>query len=87
MTLQITDVLITSNVTAHNAVRQDDRTWRVTWTGGKALDRNQAVTAMMLAEAFTQRAPFLGLVVAWSAELNLAPHEVSDLLERSSIRR
>jgi hypothetical protein len=49
MTLTITDFLMTSDATDHVAAGNAEG-WGVSWWPGKRLDRNQAVTAMTLAE-------------------------------------
>jgi hypothetical protein len=52
MALTILDCTITSNQTSHTARRATDhaRHWEVSWLPGRHLTRNQAITAMALAE-------------------------------------
>lgn len=51
MSLRIGDLLMTSSVTGHTARRETgQRWWSVTWLGHRQLTRNQAVTALTLAE-------------------------------------
>ena len=52
MALTILDCTITSNRTPHAARRAADhaRHWEVSWLPGRRLTRNQAITAMALAE-------------------------------------
>lgn len=49
MTIHPTDDEITSSVTPHTATRCPGG-WAVTWLGDRTVDRNRAVTAMLLAE-------------------------------------
>jgi hypothetical protein len=50
MTLQITDTMMTSDQSAHTARQAaDGRGWEVSWLPGQTLDRNSAITAMILA--------------------------------------
>ncbi len=50
MTLTITDTTMTSDHTAHAARQAPGRDgWEVSWLPGQILDRNTAVTAMILA--------------------------------------
>jgi hypothetical protein len=46
-----TERTMTSNVTKHTARRLRPDEWTVSWLPGRRLDRNQATTAMVLAEA------------------------------------
>lgn len=50
MTLTIGEHLMTSTVTRHVAAGDDSDGWGVSWLPGKRLDRNQAVSAVTLAE-------------------------------------
>ena len=49
MDIKITDEAMTSDTTRHSA-RADGDGWAVTWLPGRVLTRNQAITAMVLAE-------------------------------------
>jgi hypothetical protein len=49
MTIHPTDDVITSDVTPHTATRCPGG-WAVTWLGDRTVGRNQAITAMLLAE-------------------------------------
>ncbi len=49
MNIRITDEAMTSDTTPHRA-RTDGDGWAVTWLPGRVLTRNQATTAMVLAE-------------------------------------
>jgi len=52
MTLTIDDTTMTSDQTAHTARRAPDPQggWEVSWLRGQTLDRNTAITAMILAD-------------------------------------
>ena len=51
VTLKIDDTTMTSDQTAHTARHAPDRNgWEVSWLPGQTLDRNTAITAMILAE-------------------------------------
>ena len=51
MTLTINDTTMTSDQTAHTARHSPDRDgWEVSWLPGQTLDRNSAITAMILAD-------------------------------------
>ena len=59
MTLTINDTTMTSDQTAHTARQAADRNgWEVSWLPGQTLDRNTAITAMILAD--TTAEPGLG---------------------------
>lgn len=53
MTLTITESRIDSDVTRHNAMKDDDGWWDVSWFGVR-MDRNAAITAMTLTELVAQ---------------------------------
>jgi hypothetical protein len=49
--LTINDSFMTSDRTAHTARHSPDRNgWEVSWLPGQTLDRNSAITAMVLAD-------------------------------------
>ena len=51
MTLTIHDTTMTSDQTAHTARHAPSRNgWEVSWLPGQILDRNTAITAMILAD-------------------------------------
>ena len=84
MTLTINDTTMTSDQTAHTARHAPDRNgWEVSWLPGQALDRNTAVTAMVLAD--TTAEPDLHEshrlwphIQSWAAELGLtAPDAIA----------
>lgn len=53
MSIRITDELMTSDETPHTARRMEDG-WELSWLPGQLVDRNQATTGMVLAEAVAQ---------------------------------
>jgi hypothetical protein len=74
MALSIADTAMTSDLTRHSA-RHSSGEWRVSWLPGRTVDRNQAVTALSIAETVAQK-PSLSpgdrgwpVVKAWAAEL------------------
>ena len=56
MGLTINDTSMTSNHTVHTARQAPDRPneWEVSWLPGQLLDRNSAITAMVLADTVGQ---------------------------------
>lgn len=74
----ITNTEMTSTATRHTARSEDGSAWSVTWLPGRVLDRNQAVTAMSIAEcvdaALDPDAPqrVWPHVAGWAAELGLS---------------
>ncbi|MBT2224450.1 hypothetical protein [Nonomuraea sp. NEAU-A123] len=84
MGLSITDTRMTSDA-CPNVAELQDRRWTVTGYPGRTFDRNQAITAMLLAEVLTER-PFPEdrielLATSWRAELGITeadgPHDLS----------
>jgi hypothetical protein len=83
MTLTINDTTMTSDQTVHTARHAPERNgWEVSWLPGQVLDRNSAITAMILAD--TTAEPGLGegrlwpFVQSWAAELGLtAPDAIA----------
>lgn len=75
MSLHIASNLMYGDTTEHTA-REEDGTWTVTWLPGRALDRNQAVSAMQIAVAVAASVEPGDLrfihVEGWSAELGLS---------------
>ena len=61
MTLTIHDTTMTSDQTAHTARQAPSRNgWEVSWLPGQILDRNTAITAMILADTRRRRRPARG---------------------------
>ena len=85
MTLTITDQTMTSDHTPHTARPAPGRqhAWQVSWLPGRLLDRNTAITAMILAD--TAAAPGLHPghrlwphIQGWAEELGLtAPDAIT----------
>ena len=80
MTLTINDTTMTSDQTAHTARHSPQRNgWEVSWLPGQTLDRNTAITAMVLADTAADDLreghrlwPF---VQGWAEELGLTAPE------------
>lgn len=82
MTLNINDGNITSNRTEHTARPSpgNQHSWEVSWLQGRLLDRNSAITAMMLADASSRadldtRHRLWPHVEGWAAELGLTAND------------
>jgi hypothetical protein len=78
MNLWITDEVMTSDATAHTA-RPVAGGWELSWLPGRVVDRNQAVSGMVIAENLAAgvapdqgRSPLLRML---AAELGLSPGE------------
>jgi hypothetical protein len=87
VTLTITDMTMTSDQSAHTARHSPDRNgWEVSWLPGQTLDRNGAITAMVLADTTAEPGLAEGhrlwpFVQGWAAELGLT---VPDALAKTS---
>jgi hypothetical protein len=84
VTLTITDTTMTSDQTAHTARHAPDRNgWEVSWLPGQTLDRNSAITAMVLAGTTAEPGLREGHrlwphIQGWAAELGLtAPDAIA----------
>jgi hypothetical protein len=84
VTLTINDTTMTSDQTAHTARRAPDRNgWEVSWLPGQTLDRNSAITAMVLADTTAEPGLHEGhrlwpFVQGWAEELGLtAPDAIA----------
>jgi hypothetical protein len=84
MTLIINDTSMTSDHSAHTARQSSDRNeWEVSWLPGQVLDRNSAITAMILADVAAERDlhdrhRLWPQIQSWASELGLtAPDAVS----------
>jgi hypothetical protein len=84
VTLTINDTTMTSDQTAHTARRAPGQNgWEVSWLPGQTLDRNSAITAMVMAD--TTAEPdlheghrLLPQIQSWAAELGLtAPDAIA----------
>jgi hypothetical protein len=97
--MRIDDYMISSDFTRHTATRNRRRVadlledgggggdWTVSWLPGRPLTRNQAITAMTIAEAVKTHTDDLadnqsklwGHIDGWAAELDLSgPHAVTE---------
>lgn len=84
MSTQITDTEMTSDTTRHRAavvpgafVEGGPTAWKVTWLPGRLLTRNQAITAMTIAESVDAALDPYGervwaYIAGWAAELGLS---------------
>ncbi len=84
MTLKIDDTAMSSDRTAHTARYAPDRNgWEVSWLPGQTLDRNSAITAMVLADTITDPDLHEGHrlwphIQSWAGELGLtAPDAIA----------
>jgi hypothetical protein len=89
MTLTINDATMTSDQTAHTARRASSRhhLWEVSWLPGRALDRNSAITAMILADHarepdLNERHRLWPVIESWAAELGLTGSDAVDRISR-----
>jgi hypothetical protein len=78
MTLTIQDDSISSDHTTHTArlTPGHERAWRVSWLAGRLMDRNTAITAMVLADVVGTGDVHAGHriwphIEGWAAELGL----------------
>jgi hypothetical protein len=77
VTLTIGDTSMSSDQSGHTAAHLPDRGgWEVSWLPGQLLDRNTAITAMVLADTAAERDLHEGhrlwpFVQGWAAELGL----------------
>jgi hypothetical protein len=83
MTLTIYDTTMTSDQTAHTARHAPGRNgWEVSWLPGQVLDRNTAITAMILADTTAETPLHEGHrlwphIQDWAAELGLTGPEAA----------
>ena len=82
MTITIGDDRMTSDVTAHFAELVAAGGWRVSWLPGRTVSRDEATTAMTLAEMVARGVrdgdrhwPF---VVGWAQELGLSGAQAAE---------
>ena len=78
MTLTIDDTAMTSDQTSHAArqARGRQHEWEVSWLPGQIMDRNTAITAMILADTAAEADVHEGhrlwpFIQGWAAELGL----------------
>jgi hypothetical protein len=81
VTLKIDDTAMTSDQTAHTARQTPGRGgWEVSWLPGQTLDRNTAITAMILADTTAGQDLHEGHrlwphVQSWAEELGLTARD------------
>ena len=83
MALTILDATMSSDRSGHTAraVPGTQHLWEVSWLRGRHMDRNSAITAMMLADTVGPGNVHAGHrlwphVEGWAAELGLTAHDV-----------
>jgi hypothetical protein len=88
VTLTVNDSSMTSDRTPHTARHAPDRTgWEVSWLPGQTLDRNSAITAMILADTTAEPDLHEGNrlwphIQGWAGELGLtAPDAIARIAE------
>ena len=81
--LNILDGSITSDQTAHTArlLANDEHGWEVSWLPGRSMNRNSAITAMLLADLTGPGDMHAGNklwvhIEGWAAELGLTARDV-----------
>jgi hypothetical protein len=87
MATRITDTEMTSDQTRHTAHVTETGSWAVSWLPNRVFTRNQAVTAMTIAEIVVERADILAdssstlwwHLDSWAEELGITgPHAVAE---------
>ena len=93
MTLTINDTTTTSDQTTYTArlASGGQHLWEVSWLAGRVLDRNSAITAMVLADLtgegdLNERHRLWPFVESWAAELGLTGSEAVDRVSRLDAR-
>ena len=86
MTLRIDDTAMSSDQTTHTARQAaSGRGWEVSWLPGQILDRNTAITAMILADTTAEQDLHEGHrlwphIQSWAEELGLtAPDAIAQV--------
>ena len=88
MTLAINDSTMTSDQSAHTArLAPGQRQWKVSWLPGRALDRNSAITAMILTDLagegdLDERHHLWPFIESWAAELGLTGSDAVNRVSR-----
>jgi hypothetical protein len=89
MTLTINDTTMTSDQTGHTArlTSGGQHLWEVSWLPGRALDRNSAITAMVLADHarepdLNERHRLWPFIQSWAAELGLTGSDAVNQVSR-----
>ncbi len=91
MTLTINDTTMTSDQTPHTARQAPSQNgWQVSWLPGRTLDRNSAITAMVLADTVADERVGEGHrlwphIQSWASELGLTgPEAIAAAAQPSS---
>ena len=91
MTLTINDDSMSGDQTWHTARRalSDQHAWEVSWLPGQLLDRNSAITAMILADVVGSGSRHPGdlswpHIEGWAAELGLTAHDALTRISQPS---
>jgi hypothetical protein len=94
VTLTINDTAMSSDRTAHTARQAADRNgWEVSWLPGQTLDRNSAISAMVLADTAAEQDLHEGHrlwphIQGWAEELGLsAPDAIAQASQPPRIIR
>ena len=94
MTVTINDATMTSDQTTHVArlAPGSQHLWEVSWLPGKGLDRNSAITAMILADHAGQgdvdeRHRLWPFIESWAAELGLTGSDAMNRVTQPGGRR
>ncbi|MFC9973627.1 hypothetical protein ACFVH6_22300 [Spirillospora sp. NPDC127200] len=90
----IDDFAMREEVSGHTADVQDDGTWTVSWLPDVALDRNQAISALMIAQVLAAGGGLLGgltvkgraVVASLAGELGLSELEAAERLAAGGVR-
>jgi len=93
MTLTINDTTMNSDQTGHTArlTSGSQHLWEVSWLPGRVLDRNSAITAMVLADHarepdLNERHRLWPFIQSWAAELDLTGSDAVDRVSRPGAR-
>ena len=94
MTIIINDTTMTSDQTPHTARRApgSQHLWEASWLPGQALDRNSAITAMVLADHagerdLNERHRLWPFIESWAAELGLTGSDAINQASQPGIPR
>jgi hypothetical protein len=89
MTLTINDTTMTSDQTVHTARQAPghQHLWQVSWLPGRVVDRNSAITAMVLADHvgehdLNERHRLWPFIENWAAELGLTGSDAVNRVSR-----
>jgi hypothetical protein len=91
MGIRIGDTVMKGETSGHSASRKASGMWEVSWIPGHEVGRNEAITAMVLAETVsnkpvTETDPMWPFISGWAAELGMGP-EAAILGIRQQVQR